>query len=162
MLDFANASGSIRHNLIHFAMEWYHFPPWLCKLIFCYYDKMFAFVVTKNWSTDFFALQIGLPRMLHVSNDIQCCFPNVARLPQPVLPEEKNWLRIKNAQITVVNPSFADDIILAASDATDCQQSINTMQEIVTWTKTMAFKPSKCRSWAGRFFRNATIGGTPG
>ena len=28
------------------------------------------------------------------------------------------------------------------------------MQEIETWTKTMAFKPSKCRSWAGRFFRN--------
>ena len=60
MLDFANAYGSIRHNLIHFAMEWYHFPPWLCKLIFCYYDRIFAFVVTKNWSTDFFALQIGL------------------------------------------------------------------------------------------------------
>ena len=34
MLDFANAYGSIRHNLIHFALEWYHFPPWLCKLIF--------------------------------------------------------------------------------------------------------------------------------
>ena len=60
----------------------------------------------------------------------------------------------KNAQITVVNPSFADDITLAASDANDCQQSINTMQEIVTWTKTMSFKASKCRSWAGRFFRN--------
>ena len=60
----------------------------------------------------------------------------------------------KNEQITVVNPSFADGITLAASDATDCQQSINTMQEIVTWTKTMAFKPIKCRSWAGRFFRN--------
>ena len=28
------------------------------------------------------------------------------------------------------------------------------MQEIVTWTKTMAFKPSKCTLWAGRFFRN--------
>ena len=60
----------------------------------------------------------------------------------------------KNAQITVVNPSFADDITLAASDANDCQQSINTMQEIVNWTKTMSFKASKCRSWAGRFFRN--------
>ena len=33
----------------------------------------------------------------------------------------------KNAQITVVNPSFADDLTLAASDATDCQQSINTI-----------------------------------
>ena len=51
----------------------------------------------------------------------------------------------KNAQITVVNLSVADNITLAASDATDCQQSISTMQEIVTWTKTMAFKPSKCR-----------------
>ena len=86
--------------------------------------------------------------MLHVSDDIQYFFSNVARLPQPVLPEEKNWLCIQNAQITVVNPSFADDITFAASDATDCQQSINTMQEIATWTKTMAFKPSKCRSWA--------------
>ena len=28
------------------------------------------------------------------------------------------------------------------------------MQEIVTWTKAMAIKPSKCRSWAGRFVRN--------
>ena len=54
----------------------------------------------------------------------------------------------KNANITVVNPSFADDITLAASDASDCQQSINAMQEIVTWTKTMACKTSKCRSWA--------------
>ena len=52
----------------------------------------------------------------------------------------------KNAQITVVNPSFADNITLAASDATGCQQSINTLQEIVAWTKTMGFKPSKCRS----------------
>ena len=60
----------------------------------------------------------------------------------------------KNAQITVVNPSFSDNITLPASDASDCQQSINTMQEIVTWTKTMSFKARKCRSWAGRFFRN--------
>ena len=38
----------------------------------------------------------------------------------------------KNAQITVFSPSFAEDITLTASDVTDCQQSINTMQEIVT------------------------------
>ena len=32
--------------------------------------------------------------------------------------------------------------------------NLNTTQEIVCWTKTMSFKASKCRSWAGRFFRN--------
>ena len=70
--------------------------------------------------------------MLHVTEDIQYCLSNIVRLPQSVLPEKKNWVCIQNAQITVVNPSFADDITLAATDANDCQQSINTMQEIVT------------------------------
>ena len=80
MLDFANAYGSIRHNLIHFAMEWYHFPPWLCKLIFCYYDRIFAFVVTKNLSTDFFALQIGLCQGCCMSVIIfTCCLSNIFR-----------------------------------------------------------------------------------
>ena len=60
----------------------------------------------------------------------------------------------KNAQITVVNPSFADDITLAASDISDSQQSSNAMQEIVTCTNTITLQPSKCRSWAGRFFKN--------
>ena len=62
--------------------------------------------------------------MLDVSDNIQYCFPNVVRLPQSVLPEENNWLCIQNAQIT-----------LAALNATDYQQSINTVQEIVTCTK---------------------------
>ena len=153
MLDFANAYGSIRHNLIHFAMEWYHFPPWLCKLIFCYYDNIFAFVVTKNWSTDFFALQIGLFQECCMSVMIfNVVFQKLLDYHSQFCQRKRIGYAFKNAQITVVNLSFADDITLAASDATDCQQSINTMQEIVTWTKTMAFKPSKCRSWAGRFF----------
>ena len=66
MLDFANAYGSIRHNLIQVAMEWYHFPPWLCKLIFCYYDKIFALWLQKNgWLT-------FLPCKLDLFKDVAC------------------------------------------------------------------------------------------
>ena len=93
----ANAYGSIRHNLIHFAMEWYHFPPWLCKLIFCYYDKIFAFVVTKNGRLTFFALQIGLFQGCCMSVMI---FNVIFQMlldyhSQLKLPEEKNWLCIQ-------------------------------------------------------------------
>ena len=66
MLDFANAYGSIRHNLIRFAMEWYHFPLWLCKLIFCYYDRIFAFVGTKIGQLIF------LPYKLDSFKDVAC------------------------------------------------------------------------------------------
>ena len=48
----------------------------------------------------------------------------------------------KNAEITVVNPSFADDITLAASDANGCQESIDIIQDIVTWTKLWHSSPA--------------------
>ena len=112
-------------------------------------------MVTKNWWTNFFALQIGLFQGCCMSVMIfNVVFQMLLDYHSQFCQRKRIGYAFKNAQITVVNPSFADDITLAASDATDCQQSINTMQEIVTWTKTMAFKPSKCRSWAGRFFRN--------
>ena len=77
----------------------------------------------------------------------KCCWITTVNFAR----EKELGHAFNNAQITVVNPSFADDITLAASDASGCQQSINTMQEIVTWKKTMSFKASKCKSWAGSF-----------
>ena len=48
-LDLANAYGSVRHNLIHFALSWFHVPDWVCTLIANYYDALFAKVVTSDW-----------------------------------------------------------------------------------------------------------------
>ena len=36
-IDLANAYGSVRHNLIQFALNWYHVPLRIQKLIFNYY-----------------------------------------------------------------------------------------------------------------------------
>ena len=59
-LDLANAYGSVRHNLIQFALNWYHLPPIIQELIFDYYEKLCAMVISKGWSTGFFLLDIGL------------------------------------------------------------------------------------------------------
>src|ERR1043165_2424879 len=32
-LDLCNAYGSVKHNLVQFALQWYHVPQSLCKLI---------------------------------------------------------------------------------------------------------------------------------
>ena len=47
-IDLANAYGSVRHNLIQYALEWYHVPEFIQKLIFNYYEKLCAQVVTKE------------------------------------------------------------------------------------------------------------------
>ena len=59
-IDLANAYGSVRHNLIQFALNWYHVPPLIQKIICDYYEKLCAMVVTQKWSTGFFLFDIGL------------------------------------------------------------------------------------------------------
>ena len=56
----ANAYGSVAHNLIQFALEWYHVPPDIRELIYNYYDELFVRVRTQKWTTDWFMYQIGL------------------------------------------------------------------------------------------------------
>ena len=59
-IDLANAFGSVRHNLIQFALDWYHVPKSMQTLIFNYYEKLMAKVISKEWSTPFFLFDIGL------------------------------------------------------------------------------------------------------
>ena len=58
-LDLRNAYGSVRHNLLQFALNWYHVPSIIQHLIFDYYEKICAQVRTSNWSTLFFYFDIG-------------------------------------------------------------------------------------------------------
>ena len=58
-IDLANAYGSVRHNLIQFALDWYHVPKFIQDLIFRYYEQLCAKVATSEWSTGFFLFDIG-------------------------------------------------------------------------------------------------------
>ena len=53
-LDLANAYGSVAHNLVQFALEWYNIPSATRKLIFNYYDELFVRVKTQEWTSDWF------------------------------------------------------------------------------------------------------------
>ena len=58
-IDLATAYGSVMHNLIQFALEWYHVPIKARRIIFSYHDRLMAKVITNNWQTNFFTI-IGL------------------------------------------------------------------------------------------------------
>lgn len=58
--DLRNAYGSLRHNLIQFALQWYHVPVWFCDFVSQYYDTLFAMVTTPEWDTKPFAYGIGV------------------------------------------------------------------------------------------------------
>jgi hypothetical protein len=59
-LDLKNAYGSVRHNLIQFALARFHVPLIIRELIFDYYEKICAHIRSKDWQTPFFFFDIGL------------------------------------------------------------------------------------------------------
>ena len=59
-LDLKNAYGSVKHNLIQFALARFGVPLLIRQVIFDYYDKVCAQLRAKDWRTPFFLFDIGL------------------------------------------------------------------------------------------------------
>ena len=59
-LDLENAYGSVKHDLVQFALNWYHVPDWVQRLVFNYYERQIAQVGTADWTSAWFQLAIGV------------------------------------------------------------------------------------------------------
>ena len=80
-LDLCNAYGSVKHNLVQFALDWYHVPPSLCNLILNYYEKISACIRTKEWSSPAFLFDLGLFQGCVLSCILFSCVLTSARPP---------------------------------------------------------------------------------
>ena len=152
-IDLANAYGSVRHNLIQFALDWYHVPKHIQKLIFNYYEKLMAKVVTKEWSTGFFLFDIGLFQGCVLSTILfLCVFQLLLDVLKPL--REKHGYYFKQAGCKTLAEAYADDLALGTKDAEGNQICCNKTDSWLEWTKTMFAKPRKCVSFAIKRFNN--------
>ena len=110
-IDLANAYGSVRHNLIQFALNWYHVPLIMQELIFNYYEKLCAKVTTKAWSTGFFGFDIGLFQGCVLSTILFDCVFNLL-LDVLSTKEEELGFTIQKS-LTAFAKAYADDLKLA-------------------------------------------------
>ena len=154
-LDLANAYGSVRHNLIQFALNWYHVPPLIQKIIFDYYEKLCAMVVTRKWSTGFFLFDIGLFQGCVLSTILfDCVFQLLLDLLKPI---NSLGYTFKSApQVTSLVKAYADDLTLVTRNVQDNQIAIDKTHFWLSWTKTMSAKSSKCVCLAFKMFHKAT------
>ena len=61
--------------------------------------------------------------------------------------------RFADVKLSIACPTYADDVLLVAEKATDCQKSLDGFQTALEWTDTLRAKPVKCRALAFRLFR---------
>lgn len=153
-IDLANAFGSVRHNLIQFALGWYHVPKFIRDLIMTYYDLLCAKVVTKDWETMFFHFDIGCFQGCVLSAILFDCVFNL--LLDYLLPLENLGYLIKATTIKTSAKAYADDLNLTTDTSKNNQKVLNRTDEWLDWTKTMRAKPTKCISLAYRQFKPET------
>jgi hypothetical protein len=151
-IDLANAYGSVRHNLIQFALWWYHVPDFVQSLIFDYYNKLCAKVTTKEWETGFFLFDIGLFQGCVLSTIL---FDAVFNLLLDFL-SPRDDLGFVCAGVQALSKAYADDLTLTTRSPEDNQIALDTTVEWLDWTVTMKAKPSKCYHIAMKIFDRRT------
>jgi hypothetical protein len=151
-LDLANAYGSVRHNLIQFALDWYHVPKSIQQLIFDYYEKQCAKITTKEWSTGFFSFLIGLFQGCVLSTILFDCVFNL--LLDFLDPLRNEGYPFKGCKVTIMHKAYADDLQFTTTTPAGHQLVLDQTQKWLTWTGTMRAKPKKCVSFAMKQFRD--------
>ena len=144
-LDLANAYGSVRHNLSQFALNWYHVPIEIQKLIFDYYEKLCAMVTANDWSTSFFLFDIGLFQGCVLSTILFDCVFQL--LLDFLSPHHCLGYKYKaTPSVQTFDKAYADDLTLITRNSKDMQYALDETVRWLKWTETMKAKPSKCIS----------------
>ena len=156
-IDLANAYGSVRHNLIQFALWWYHVDPLIIELVLDYYEKLQAKIQTNFWSTQFFLFEIGLFQgCVHSTILFDCVFQLLLDMLKPLDHLGYSFKGVNEPQLL---RAYSDDLSLATATPKGNQLALNTTQRFLDWTKTMRAKPKKCISMGWRQFDNRTDSG---
>ena len=151
-LDLKNAYGSVSHNLIQFALNWYHVPKVIQQIVFAYYETLRAFVHTKEWDTESFPFEIGLFQGCILSCMLfDCVFNLLLDLLESHADDGYAFKLVKGHRALV--RAYADDLQLSASTPAKAQASLDTTDRWLTWTRTMQAKPRKCKQVGYRQFR---------
>ena len=142
-IDLANAYGSVRHNLIQFALDWYHVPKKIQRLIFDYYEKLMAKIETQNWSTPFFLFDIGLFQGCVLSTILfDCVFQLLLDFLKPL---DDFGYGYKTCQgVKRLARAYADDLTFMTHNSKQNQKACDQAVKWLDWTDTMAAKPRKC------------------
>jgi hypothetical protein len=149
-LVLANAYGSVRHNLIQFALSLFHVPNWSKKLALI---TMKSFVPWSQLMTgqQVFLFDIGLFQGCVLSTILfDCVFQLLLDFLHP-----KSCLGYTFKSTPTVSTfikAYANDLTLITPNTPDMQLSVDSMNAWLKWTQTMKAKPSKCIALGVKMF----------
>ena len=141
-LDLANAYGSVPHSLIWYSLEFFHIPGKLVKFLKCYFDNFRMRFTTREYTTSYQKLEVGIPMGCAISPMLFVMAMEVIIRATCVTCtgfEIEPGLRLPPIR------AFMDDLTLLVPGREIAERALERLSELIKWCR-MKFKPRKSRS----------------
>ena len=148
-LDLKNAFGSVSHDLIDFAMEWYHWPEPVRKVIHAYYRELYVRVETRPWNLDWIRIEKGIFQGDTIADILFNSPWNICL--EMVEASSVAGYHHKEADVQTKQKGYVDDLTVITATACHNQQLLDLVTKFLEWSGMQA-KPCKCRTFAHRGF----------
>ena len=136
-LDLANAYGSVPHELLMKAMEFFYIPHEVQDIMREYYGNFQMRFSTDDFTTEWHRLEIGIAAGCTISV-IWFILVMEMLLRSADCSEEK-------AKVRSPKKAFMDDVTLLTREVDTMQSVLMRLDELITWSR-MKFKAKKSRS----------------
>ena len=140
-LDLANAYGSVPHELLLKAMDFFHIPEEVKQLMMKYYRQFKMRFTTESFTSEWHRLEVGIAAGCTIS---VIWFILVMEM----LLRSADCTETE-AKVKAPKKAFMDDVTLLTRDATTMEKVLSRLDELVTWSR-MKFKAKKSRSLSFR------------
>ena len=141
-LDLANAYGSVPHQLIWLALQMYHIPRPMVKLLQAYFSDFMMRFSTTRYTTQWIPLEVGIAMGCTVSPIL---FVLVMQVILRAAESRCSGADLGGGLHMPPLKAFMDDTTILASQETEARSIMDRLQQVITWAG-MKFKPQKSRS----------------
>ena len=136
-LDLANAYGSVPHELLFKAMDFFHIPEKIKNIMRNYYSKFRMRFTTENFTTDWHRLEVGIGAGCTIS---VIWFVLVMEMILRSAECSEELVKIRSPK-----KAFMDDVTLLTENQEMMKKVLKRLDDLITWSR-MRFKAKKSRS----------------
>ncbi len=141
-LDLANAYRSVPHQLIHFALDFFHIPPHIQGIVARYFSNFHVCYTTQEISTGWHRLEKGIAMGCSISPILFTASFEMILISGRQMAR---GIRSQSGQRLPAVRSYMDDVTTLLQTSACTTGLLKRLEELLTWAR-MRIKPAKSRS----------------
>ena len=141
-LDLANAYGSVPHEMIQLALKMHHVPENICLMLKKYFDGFQMRFSTKEFTTDWINLEVGIAMGCAISPIL---FVLAMEVILKAATAKTKKTDLGDGHMMPPLKAFMDDTTVISSNEDETRHVLKRLDEVVASSR-MKFKPKKSRS----------------